>query len=170
MRGAHLDVCVLGAFQLSARGDLANWHTGAAGAIPAVGGTMDLAIGAENTFVMMTLFSKDGQPKLVPACTYPLTRVWRVSRICADLATFQITGDEVVVTETFGLSLTDDSSPDRALSAGGAAWPRLAGELQRVLDNLASCDDRSRPAVHCCGAGEVASHGGRHRQGVSVAT
>jgi 3-oxoadipate CoA-transferase, beta subunit len=110
MRGGHLDVCVLGAFQVSARGDLANWHTGAAAAIPAVGGAMDLAIGAKNTFVMMTLFSKDGQPKLVPECTYPLTGLGCVSRVYTDLATFQITSDEVVATETFGISLTELSS------------------------------------------------------------
>jgi 3-oxoacid CoA-transferase B subunit len=107
MRGGHLDVCVLGAFQVSARGDLANWHTGAADAIPAVGGAMDLALGAKSTFVMMTLFSKDGQPKLVPECTYPLTGLGCVSRVYTDLATFQITGDKIVATETFGISLKD---------------------------------------------------------------
>ena len=110
MRGGHLDVCVLGAFQVSARGDLANWHTGAADAIPAVGGAMDLALGAKSTFVMMTLFSKNGQPKLVPECTYPLTGLGCVSRVYTDLATFQITGDEVVVTETFGISLEELTS------------------------------------------------------------
>ena len=78
MRGGHLDVCVLGAFQVSFGGDLANWHTGAADAIPAVGGAMDLAIGAKEVFVLMTLFSKDGSPKMVPKCTYPLD--WR--RLC----------------------------------------------------------------------------------------
>src|SRR4051795_8723683 len=64
MRGGHLDFCVLGAFQVSAQGDLANWHTGAADAIPAVGGAMDLAIGARRVVVMMSLFAKDGTPKL----------------------------------------------------------------------------------------------------------
>jgi 3-oxoadipate CoA-transferase, beta subunit len=107
MRGGHLDVCVLGAFQVSARGDLANWHTGAADAIPAVGGAMDLALGAKSTFVMMTLFSKDGQPKLVPECTYPLTGLGCVSRVYTDLATFQITSDKIVVTETFGISFKE---------------------------------------------------------------
>src|ERR1700710_1107800 len=73
MRGGHLDICVLGAFQVSARGDLANWHTGAEGAIPAVGGAMDLAIGAKQTWVMMDLLTKQGDSKIVRSCTYPLT-------------------------------------------------------------------------------------------------
>src|SRR3954451_21485659 len=81
MRGGHLDICVLGAFQVSQHGDLANWHTGAADAIPAVGGAMDLAIGAKQVFVMMTLFAKDGTAKLVRDCTYPLTGLRCVSRV-----------------------------------------------------------------------------------------
>ena len=102
MRGGHLDVCVLGAFQVSATGDLANWHTGAPDAIPAVGGAMDLAIGAKKVFVMMTLFAKDGTPKLVPSCTYPLTGVGCVDRVYTDVATFQLGPDGVTVLETFG--------------------------------------------------------------------
>ncbi|CAI9410447.1 3-oxoacid CoA-transferase subunit B [Nocardioides sp. T2.26MG-1] len=104
MRGGHLDVCVLGAFQVSATGDLANWHTGAPDAIPAVGGAMDLATGAKSVFVMMTLFAKDGSPKLVPRCTYPLTGVGCVDRLYTDVATFEITPGGVVVRETFGTS------------------------------------------------------------------
>ncbi|AQA03128.1 3-oxoadipate CoA-transferase [Mycobacterium sp. MS1601] len=104
MRGGHLDVCVLGAFQVSARGDLANWHTGAPDAIPAVGGAMDLAIGAKQVFVMMTLFAKDGSAKLVPSCTYPLTGVGCVSRVYTDLAVFDITADGVTVRDTYGIS------------------------------------------------------------------
>lgn len=108
MRGSHLDVCVLGAFQVSAAGDLANWHTGAPDAIPAVGGAMDLAIGAKSVFVMMTLFAKDGTAKLVPECTYPLTGVGCVSRAYTDLAVFELGGGtdgrDVAVVETFGTS------------------------------------------------------------------
>jgi len=104
MRGGHLDVCVLGAFQVSATGDLANWHTGAPDAIPAVGGAMDLAIGAKRVFVMMSLFAKDGSPKLVPSCTYPLTGVGCVDRVYTEHAVFEITPEGVVVRETFGTS------------------------------------------------------------------
>lgn len=104
MRGGHLDVCVLGAFQVSAAGDLANWHTGEPGAIPAVGGAMDLAIGAKSVYVMMTLFAKDGSPKLVPECTYPLTGLRCVDRVYTDLATFVITAEGVRVRETFGIA------------------------------------------------------------------
>ena len=111
MRGGHLDVCVLGAFQVSATGDLANWHTGEPDAIPAVGGAMDLAIGAKQVFVMMTLFAKDGTPKLVPACTYPLTGVGCVDRVYTDLATFELGPDGAVVLETFGI--TYDELADR---------------------------------------------------------
>ena len=107
MRGGHLDVCVLGAFQVSQRGDLANWHTGAPDAIPAVGGAMDLAIGAKQTFVMMTLFAKDGTAKLVPECTYPLTGVHCVTRVFTDYGVFQIAPDGVVVSETYGISFAD---------------------------------------------------------------
>src|SRR6476619_669101 len=95
MRGGHLDTCVLGAFQVSATGDLATWHTGAADAIPAVAGAMDLARGAKQVLVMMTLFAKDGSTKLVPACTYPLTGVGCVDRVYTDVAVFEVTAGRV---------------------------------------------------------------------------
>ena len=91
MRGGHLDVCVLGAFQVSVTGDLANWSTGAPGAIPAVGGAMDLAVGAKQTWVMMDLLTKKGESKIVAACTYPLTAVACVKRVYTELATFECT-------------------------------------------------------------------------------
>ncbi len=108
MRGGHLDCCVLGAYQVSAAGDLANWHTGRPGDIPAVGGAMDLAIGARETFVMMTLFAKDGASKLVAACTYPLTGVRCVSRIYTDHAVFLLDrAGGVRVRDLFGITLDD---------------------------------------------------------------
>jgi 3-oxoadipate CoA-transferase beta subunit len=91
MRGGHLDICVLGAFQVSATGDLANWHTGEKDAIPAVGGAMDLAVGAKQTWVMMDLLTKQGQSKIVKACSYPLTAPACVKRIYSDLATLDCT-------------------------------------------------------------------------------
>jgi len=118
MRGGHLDVCVLGAFQVSAGGDLANWHTGAPDAIPAVGGAMDLAIGAKSVFVMMTLFSKDGAPKLVPSCTYPLTGVGCVDRVYTDVAVFDLGPDGVVIRETFGITEDELAARLAPLSLG----------------------------------------------------
>jgi 3-oxoadipate CoA-transferase beta subunit len=107
MRGGHLDVCVLGAFQVSRDGDLANWHTGAPDAIPAVGGAMDLAIGAKNVFVMMNLFTKDGAARIVPTCTYPLTGLRCVRRVYTGDAVFDIDSDAVRVRDTFGISVND---------------------------------------------------------------
>jgi len=91
MRGGHLDICVLGAFQVSATGDLANWHTGEKDAIPAVGGAMDLAVGARQTWVMMDLLTKQGESKVVKSCSYPLTGIACVKRIYADLCTLDCT-------------------------------------------------------------------------------
>ncbi|GHF98262.1 3-oxoacid CoA-transferase subunit B [Streptomyces albogriseolus] len=107
MRGGHLDVCVLGAFQVSVHGDLANWHTGDPDAIPAVGGAMDLAVGAKQVLVMMKLFTRDGAPKLVPACTYPLTGQACVRRVYTDHGVFEPGPDGVKALETYGVSLAE---------------------------------------------------------------
>jgi 3-oxoadipate CoA-transferase beta subunit len=108
MRGGHLDICVLGAFQVSATGDLANWHTGAPDAIPAVGGAMDLAIGAKQTWVMMDLLDKQGRSKLVRECSYPLTGIACVKRIYGDLATLECTAEGLrLIDLADGLTLAD---------------------------------------------------------------
>lgn len=101
MRGGHLDYCVLGAFQVSEKGDLANWHTGAPDAIPAVGGAMDLALGAKQVFVMMEHLTKQGESKIVQACSYPLTGQACVNRIYTDLAMIDVTADGLVVREIY---------------------------------------------------------------------
>jgi 3-oxoadipate CoA-transferase beta subunit len=107
MRGAHLDVCVLGAFQVGVNGDLANWHTGEPDAIPAVGGAMDLAIGARDVCVTMSLFTRDGVPKLVPKLSYPVTGLGCVTRVYTDLAAFLLVDGVATVRETYGTSLDD---------------------------------------------------------------
>lgn len=108
MRGGHIDVSVLGAYQVSATGDLANWSTGKPGAIPAVGGAMDLAVGAKDTYVMMDLFTKKGDPKLLAECTFPLTGVGCVSRIYADRGVFLLDGSGVVkVRELHGITFEE---------------------------------------------------------------
>jgi 3-oxoadipate CoA-transferase, beta subunit len=99
MRGGHLDFCVLGAFQVSKDGDLANWHTGATDAIPAVGGAMDLAIGAKQVYVMMEHLTKQGESKIVERCTYPLTGIRCVNRIFTDLSVLDVTRDGLQVLE-----------------------------------------------------------------------
>ncbi len=120
MRGGHLDICVLGAFQVSAGGDLANWHTGAADAIPAVGGAMDLALGAKRTLVMMEHCTKAGESKIVAQCSYPLTALGCVSRVYTDLAVLDITPAGVRVVDLCeGLS----SSALQALTAVPLIFP-----------------------------------------------
>ncbi|MGA5537981.1 3-oxoacid CoA-transferase subunit B [Mycolicibacterium nivoides] len=124
MRGGHLDVCVLGAYQVAANGDLANWHTGAPDAIPAVGGAMDLAIGAKDVLVMMPLFGKDGSAKLVRECSYPLTGVGCVSRVYTDFGVFEVGAPNVVVRATWGISVEELrdrlDTPLLTVQAGGA--------------------------------------------------
>jgi 3-oxoadipate CoA-transferase beta subunit len=108
MRGGHLDICVLGAFQVSVQGDLANWHTGAPDAIPAVGGAMDLAIGAKSVYVMMEHQTKAGESKIVQVCTYPLTGIGCVNRIYTDLAVMDVTPNGLIVRDIAeGLSLQE---------------------------------------------------------------
>jgi 3-oxoadipate CoA-transferase beta subunit len=102
MRGGHLDICVLGAYQVSASGDLANWSTGAPSSIPAVGGAMDLAIGAKQVFVMTEHLTKKGECKIVEQCSYPLTGMACIDRIYTDMAVMDITPVGVVVRELFG--------------------------------------------------------------------
>ncbi|MEO8754835.1 MAG: 3-oxoacid CoA-transferase subunit B [Casimicrobiaceae bacterium] len=108
MRGGHLDCCVLGAFQVSVAGDLANWHTGGKDAIPAVGGAMDLAIGAKSVYVMMEHQTKKGESKVVARCTYPVTGLACVNRIYTDLAVIDVTPAGLVVIDIVpGLSFDE---------------------------------------------------------------
>jgi len=107
MRGGHIDVCVLGAYQVSSDGDLANWHTGRPTDVPAVGGAMDLAVGARETWVMMNLLTRDGTPKLVPSCTYPLTGLRCVTRVYTDAAVFLLDAGQVVVRDLLSVSFSE---------------------------------------------------------------
>lgn len=107
MRGGHLDIAVLGAFQVSAQGDLANWHTGAPDAIPAVGGAMDLAVGAKDVFVIMELTTKEGKSKLVPELSYPVTGLACVTRVYTEVAIFDLAPNGVTVTDLFGDATLD---------------------------------------------------------------
>lgn len=119
MRGGHLDVCVLGAFQVAQNGDLANWSTGAPDAIPAVGGAMDLAIGAKNVYVMTDLLTKTGESKLVASCTYPLTGVGCVTRVYTDHAVFDVTPGGFRVREAFGSTTVGELEELTGLDLGG---------------------------------------------------
>jgi 3-oxoadipate CoA-transferase beta subunit len=123
MRGGHLDVCVLGAFQVSEHGDLANWSTGEEGAIPAVGGAMDLAIGAKAVYVMTDLLTRDGVSKLVAECTYPLTGVRCVSRVYTDHAIFDVTNAGLRIRRLFG-----DNTPEGLEELTGLRLHRADGE------------------------------------------
>ena len=127
MRGGHLDYCVLGAFQVSVAGDLANWHTGAADAVPAVGGAMDLAIGAKHVYVMMEHLTKDGASKIVPRCTYPLTGLACVGRVYTDLAVIDVTAAGLVVVDVVpGLPLPELVRLTGVPLADGTAARRVA--------------------------------------------
>jgi 3-oxoadipate CoA-transferase beta subunit len=99
MRGGHIDVTVLGAFQVSERGDLANWITDVATMPPAVGGAMDLAVGAQRVLVMTTHVTREGRPKLLPRCSFPLTAAGVVDRVYTDLAVLDVTPEGFVVLE-----------------------------------------------------------------------
>ena len=108
IRGRHIDICVLGAFQVSERGDLANWSTGEPDAIPAVGGAMDLAVGARQVFVLTDLFTKAGESKLVQNCTYPLTAPQCVSRVYTDYGIFEVSPNGFAALELFGDNQLND--------------------------------------------------------------
>jgi 3-oxoadipate CoA-transferase beta subunit len=130
MRGGHLDVCVLGAFQVSERGDLANWSTGAPDSIPAVGGAMDLAIGARQVYVMTDLLTRSGQSKLVRDCTYPLTGVGCVDRIYTDHAIFDVTATGLAVIELFGDNTVSELSKLTGLDLDDATTPANADDKE----------------------------------------
>jgi 3-oxoadipate CoA-transferase beta subunit len=106
IRGGHIDLCVLGAFEVAQNGDLANWATSNADAAPAVGGAMDLAVGAKRIWAMTEHTTKDGAPKLVDRCSYPLTALGAVSRIYTNLAVIDVTANGFLVREMVpGLTL-----------------------------------------------------------------
>ncbi|MGE6916351.1 3-oxoacid CoA-transferase subunit B [Achromobacter kerstersii] len=108
MRGGHLDICVMGGMQVAANGDLANWSLAKPGEAPAVGGAMDLAVGARSVFIMMEHNSKNGDPKIVERCTYPLTGAGVVDRIYTDLAVIDVTPEGLVVRDMIdGMTLSE---------------------------------------------------------------
>jgi 3-oxoadipate CoA-transferase, beta subunit len=127
MRGGHLDICVLGAFQVSRSGDLANWHTGSPGSIPAVGGAMDLAIGAKHVYVMMEHLTKSGESKIVERCSYPLTGVACVSRIYTDLAVLEVRAEGLAVIE-----ILSDLSHEELVVLTGVPLIMAAGGVARA--------------------------------------
>ncbi len=131
IRGGHIDICVLGAFQVSETGDLANWSTGASGAIPAVGGAMDLAVGARRVFVMTDHNTKKGAPKIVAKCTYPLTGKGVVSTIYTDIAVIDVTPDELVVRE----------------KVAGVSFDELQGRTEALLGGCANCVELVTPEL-----------------------
>jgi 3-oxoadipate CoA-transferase beta subunit len=119
MRGGHIDLTILGAFQVSAGGDLANWDTGKPDAIPAVGGAMDLAVGAKRVYVTMDHVTRDGAPKIVEQCSYPLTGCGVVDRIYTDLAVIDVMPEGLVVT-----AMVEGLSFDELQSLTGAPLGR----------------------------------------------
>jgi 3-oxoadipate CoA-transferase, beta subunit len=137
IRGGHIDICVLGAMQVSAQGDLANWSTGEADAIPAVGGAMDLVAGVKRVFVVTEHTTRANEPKIVSACTFPLTGRAVVDRVYTNLAVIDVTPEGLVVTELApGVSLDqvrertgaklldgrrDAPSPEPVAGTGGAS-------------------------------------------------
>ena len=143
MRGGHLDICVLGAFQVSQGGDLANWSTGAPGAIPAVGGAMDLAIGAKRVFVMTDLLTKTGEPKLVEHCTYPLTGVGCVTRVYTDHAVFDVTPEGFAVREAFGDNTVESPRPTHRTATGRRGIPWLTTRRFSLRPGTGSAGSRS---------------------------
>lgn len=127
IRGGHVDVCVLGAFQVSGTGDLANWSTGRPDAIPAVGGAMDLAIGAKQVLVMTEHCTRNGEPKLVDRCTYPLTGVGVVTAIYTDLAVVDVTPRGFTVRESVEeLEFTDLEARTGAALLFSDEWRPIA--------------------------------------------
>ncbi|SNR78809.1 3-oxoacid CoA-transferase subunit B [Blastococcus mobilis] len=135
MRGGHLDVSVLGAFQVSAAGDLANWATDDAAMPPAVGGAMDLAVGARRVLVMTTHTTRDGRPKILPRCTYPLTAAGVVDRIFTDLAVLDVRPGGLLVRE-----VVHGLSPDELQSVTGAEL-RFADDVVELHPTGPSCPD-----------------------------
>ena len=129
MRGGHIDVTVLGAFQVSERGDLANWATDAAAMPPAVGGAMDLAVGAKRVLAMTTHTTKDGRPKLLPHCTFPLTAARVVDRVYTDLAVIDVAADGFLVRE-MAPGLTRDEL--QGLTAAQLGFAHEVGEIPRA--------------------------------------